>query len=220
MICCCRRGRLRSICTGRWPACATCCATIRPRSARRWPGRKPRPSATKTSRPAAPSASTVSPSCASAAEQERRQRGSTCSPIATPDGSPRVDWGTALAPIYMAHDAGIPVHVWVDETRPRNQGACSPPTNWARTACRTPSSPTMPAAIHAARARSISASSAPIASPRNGDVGNKIGTYLKALAAKDNAVPFYVALPSSTIDWSLRRRPRNPDRGTLCRRAY
>jgi methylthioribose-1-phosphate isomerase len=92
-----------------------------------------------------------------------------------------VDWGTALAPIYMAHDAGIAVHVWVDETRPRNQGA-------------------------ALTAFELGAHGVPhtvIADNLGGDVCNKVGTYLKALAAHDNGVPFYVALPASTIDWSL-----------------
>jgi methylthioribose-1-phosphate isomerase len=114
-----------------------------------------------------------------------------------------VDWGTALAPIYMAHDKGIPLHVWVDETRPRNQGA-------ALTAFELGG--------HGV-AHTIIADNAGghymqdgqvdmviVGTDRvtaNADVANKIGTYLKALAAKDNGVPFYVALPSSTIDWTL-----------------
>lgn len=114
-----------------------------------------------------------------------------------------VDWGTALAPIYMAHDAGIPVHVWVDETRPRNQGA-------SLTAFEL-GSHGVPHTIVADNAgglymRQGKVDLCIVGTDRvtaNGDVANKIGTYLKALAAKDNAVPFYVALPSSTIDWSL-----------------
>jgi methylthioribose-1-phosphate isomerase len=116
-----------------------------------------------------------------------------------------VDWGTALAPIYMAHDEKIPVHIWVDETRPRNQGA-------ALTAFEL--------GAHGV-AHTIIADNAGghlmqrgevdlciVGTDRvaaNGDVANKIGTYLKALAAKDNGVPFYVALPHTTIDWSLQR---------------
>ncbi|HEV7819923.1 MAG TPA: S-methyl-5-thioribose-1-phosphate isomerase [Burkholderiales bacterium] len=114
-----------------------------------------------------------------------------------------VDWGTALAPIYMAHDAGIPVHVWVDETRPRNQGA-------SLTAFEL-SSHGVPHAViadnaggHLMQARRVDlAIVGTDRVTRNGDVANKIGTYLKALAAKDNDVPFYVALPSTTIDWTL-----------------
>ncbi|MEY4965057.1 MAG: S-methyl-5-thioribose-phosphate isomerase [Pseudomonadota bacterium] len=114
-----------------------------------------------------------------------------------------VDYGTALAPIYLAHDKGIELHVWVDETRPRNQGA-------SLTAFELGS--------HGV-AHTILADNAGghymqqgevdmviVGTDRvtaNGDVANKIGTYLKALAAKDNDVPFYVALPSSTIDWTI-----------------
>jgi methylthioribose-1-phosphate isomerase len=114
-----------------------------------------------------------------------------------------VDWGTALAPVYAAHEAGVPVHVWVDETRPRNQGA-------ALTAYEL--------GAHGI-AHTVVADNAGghlmqhgrvdvclVGSDRTtatGDVANKIGTYLKALAARDNGVPFYAALPSSTIDWSI-----------------
>jgi methylthioribose-1-phosphate isomerase len=113
-----------------------------------------------------------------------------------------VDWGTALAPIYMAHDAGLPVHVWVDETRPRNQGA-------ALTAFELGSHGVPHTIIvdnaggYYMRAREVDLCI--VGCDRvaaNGDVANKIGTYLKALAAKDNNIPFYVALPSTTIDWS------------------
>lgn len=114
-----------------------------------------------------------------------------------------VDWGTATAPIYMAHKAGIPLHVWVDETRPRNQGASL--TTWELG--------------HHGVAHSLIVDNlgghlmqhgmvdlclvGSDRTTRAGDVCNKVGTYLKALAAKDNAVPFYVCLPSTTIDWSI-----------------
>lgn len=114
-----------------------------------------------------------------------------------------VDWGTALAPVFKAHEAGIPVHVWVDETRPRNQGASL--TAWELSS-------------HAIAHHLICDNSGGhlmqhgqvdlciVGTDRTtsrGDVCNKIGTYLKALAAKDNNVPFYVALPGATIDWTL-----------------
>ena len=114
-----------------------------------------------------------------------------------------VDWGTALAPIYMAHDAGIPVHVWVDETRPRNQGAFL--TAFELGAHGVPHTVIADNTGGLLMQRGdvdmvIVGSDRTVA---NGDVCNKIGTYLKALAAFDNGVPFYVALPSSTIDWTL-----------------
>ncbi|HEX4859843.1 MAG TPA: S-methyl-5-thioribose-1-phosphate isomerase [Rhizomicrobium sp.] len=114
-----------------------------------------------------------------------------------------VDWGTALAPIYMAHDEGLPIHVWVDETRPRNQGA-------SLTAFELGSHGVKHTIVadnaggHYMQAGQVDLCI--VGTDRvtaNGDVANKIGTYLKALAAKDNGVPFYVALPSSTIDWTL-----------------
>ena len=114
-----------------------------------------------------------------------------------------VDWGTALAPIYMAHDAGIPIHVWVDETRPRNQGASL--TAYELGAHGVPHTIIADnAGGHYMQDGRVDL--AIVGTDRvtaNGDVANKIGTYLKALAAKDNGVPFYVALPSSTIDWTL-----------------
>jgi methylthioribose-1-phosphate isomerase len=115
-----------------------------------------------------------------------------------------VDWGTALAPIYKAHDAGIPVHVWVDETRPRNQGASL--TAWELGKHGVPHTLIVDNAGGHYMQRGqvdlcIVGTDRTVA---NGDVCNKIGTYLKALAAKDNGVPFYVALPSPTIDWTLR----------------
>jgi methylthioribose-1-phosphate isomerase len=114
-----------------------------------------------------------------------------------------VDWGTALAPIYMAHDAGMKIHVWVDETRPRNQGA-------SLTAFELGSHGVEHAVIaDNAGGHLMQQGKVDVAIvgadrvTRNGDAANKIGTYLKALAAKDNGVPFYVALPSTTIDWTL-----------------
>ena len=114
-----------------------------------------------------------------------------------------VDWGTATAPIYKAHDAGIPVHVWVDETRPRNQGASL--TAWELGNHGVPYSVIVDNAgghlmQHGMVDLCIVGSDRTTAA---GDVGNKIGTYLKALAAQDNGVPFYAALPSSTIDWGI-----------------
>ena len=114
-----------------------------------------------------------------------------------------VDWGTATAPIYHAHDAGIPVHVWVDETRPRNQGAAL--TAWELKCHGVP---------HTVIADNVGGHLMQhgrvdlclVGTDRTtaeGDVANKIGTYLKALAAHDNGVPFYVALPSPSIDWRL-----------------
>ena len=114
-----------------------------------------------------------------------------------------VDYGTALAPIYLAHDDGIPLHVWVDETRPRNQGA-------SLTAFELGSHGVDHTILadnaggHYMQAGEVDM--VIVGTDRvtaNGDVANKIGTYLKALAAKDNNVPYYVALPSSTIDWTL-----------------
>ncbi len=114
-----------------------------------------------------------------------------------------VDWGTAIAPIYMAHDAGIPVHVWVDETRPRNQGASL--TAWELGRHGVPHHIVADNAgghlmQHGLVDLCIVGTDRVTA---KGDVCNKIGTYLKALAAHDNGVPFYVALPSPTIDWTV-----------------
>lgn len=120
-----------------------------------------------------------------------------------------VDYGTALAPIYLAHDAGIKVHVWVDETRPRNQGASL--TAFELGAHGVPHTIIADNAgghlmQHGKVDLCITGTDRVTA---NGDVANKIGTYLKALAARDNGVPFYVALPSSTIDWTLEDGVRN-----------
>jgi len=114
-----------------------------------------------------------------------------------------VDWGTALAPIYRAHDAGIPVHVWVDETRPRNQGAAL--TAWELAAHGVPHDLIVDNAgghlmQHGMVDLCITGTDR---TARNGDVCNKIGTYLKALAAHDTGVPFYIGLPGPTIDWEM-----------------
>jgi len=114
-----------------------------------------------------------------------------------------VDWGTATSPIYQAHDAGIAVHVWVDETRPRNQGASLTAFELGRHG--------VPHTIIVDNAGGHLMQHGQVdlcivgtdRTTATGDVCNKIGTYLKALAAKDNGVPFYVALPHSTIDWTI-----------------
>ncbi|HTS39126.1 MAG TPA: S-methyl-5-thioribose-1-phosphate isomerase [Xanthobacteraceae bacterium] len=114
-----------------------------------------------------------------------------------------VDWGTALAPIYLAHEQGIPVHVWVDETRPRNQGASL--TAWELGEAGVPHTVIVDnAGGHLMqRGRVDLCLVGTDRTTGSGDVANKIGTYLKALAAQDNGVPFYVAVPSPSIDWSL-----------------
>ncbi len=114
-----------------------------------------------------------------------------------------VDWGTATSPMYQAHDAGIPLHVWVDETRPRNQGAL---TSWELGSHGIPHTYiTDNAGGHLMQHGQVDmVITGTDRTTRAGDVCNKIGTYLKALAAHDNGVPFYVALPSPTIDWTVR----------------
>lgn len=114
-----------------------------------------------------------------------------------------VDWGTALAPIYMAHDKGLDVHVWVDETRPRNQGASLTAFELGRHGVPhtiVPDNAGGHLMQHGLVDMCIVGTDRTTAT---GDVANKIGTYLKALAAHDNDVPFYVALPHTTIDWAL-----------------
>jgi methylthioribose-1-phosphate isomerase len=114
-----------------------------------------------------------------------------------------VDWGTATAPIYLAHDAGLNVHVWVDETRPRNQGASL--TAWELLNHGVPHTVIVDnAGGHLMQHGEVDL--VIVGTDRttaNGDVCNKIGTYLKALAARDNAIPFYVALPLPSIDWTI-----------------
>ena len=114
-----------------------------------------------------------------------------------------VDWGTALAPVYKAHDAGIGVHVWVDETRPRNQGASL--TAWELGQHGVPATVIVDnAGGHLMQQGQVDLCiTGTDRTTAAGDVCNKIGTYLKALAAHDNGVPFYVALPGPTIDWTL-----------------
>jgi methylthioribose-1-phosphate isomerase len=114
-----------------------------------------------------------------------------------------VDWGTALAPIYLAHNQGMPIHVWVDETRPRNQGASL--TAWEL------GKHGVPHTVIADNAGGHLMQQGKVdfcivgtdRTTRRGDVCNKIGTYLKALAAHDNDVPFYVGLPYPSIDWTI-----------------
>jgi methylthioribose-1-phosphate isomerase len=121
-----------------------------------------------------------------------------------------IDWGTATSPIYHAHKKGIKVHVWVDETRPRNQGANL--TSYEL------NEEGVPNTIIADNTGGILMQRGQVdicivgtdRTLSNGDVCNKIGTYLKALAAKDNNIPFYVALPSSTIDWDIKDHKEIP----------
>lgn len=113
-----------------------------------------------------------------------------------------VDWGTALSPVYVAHDAGLPVHVWVSETRPRNQGLL---TAWELAQHGVPHTVVADNAagllLRQGRIDAVIVGADRIAA--NGDVANKVGTYLKALACVDNGVPFYVAAPRSTLDFDL-----------------
>ena len=114
-----------------------------------------------------------------------------------------VDWGTATAPIYLAHDRGVPIHVWVDETRPRNQGAGL--TAWELAEHGVAHTVIVDnAAGHVMREGLVDLCI--VGTDRTaagGDVANKIGTYMKALAARDNGIPFYVAAPSPSIDWDI-----------------
>lgn len=114
-----------------------------------------------------------------------------------------IEWGTATAPLYLAHQKGLPLHVWVDETRPRNQGASL--TAWELQQAGIPHT----VIVDNTGGHLMQHGQVDICivgtdrTTRTGDVANKIGTYLKALAAYDNQVPFYVALPSTTIDWQI-----------------
>ncbi len=114
-----------------------------------------------------------------------------------------INWGTATAPMYVARECGIPIHVWVDETRPRDQG--SQLTAWELARSGIPHT----VVVDNAGGHLMQHGRVDICivgtdrTTRAGDVANKIGTYLKALAAHDNGVPFYVALPSTTIDWTI-----------------
>ena len=113
-----------------------------------------------------------------------------------------VDWGTVTAPIFMAHDKGIPVHVWVDETRPRNQGLL---TAWELAGHGVPHTLIADnAGGHLMQHKEVDLVMVGADRvTRRGDVCNKIGTYLKALAARDNGIPFYACVPSPTIDWTI-----------------
>ncbi len=115
-----------------------------------------------------------------------------------------INWGTAMAPVYFAHRQGLNVHVWVDETRPRNQG--SQLTAWELAQHGVPHTLIVDnAGGHLMQHGQVDiVMTGTDRTTRTGDVANKIGTYLKALAAHDNDVPFYVALPSTTIDWTVR----------------
>ena len=121
-----------------------------------------------------------------------------------------IDWGTATSPIYHAHQKGVKVHVWVDETRPRNQGANL--TSYELNEEGIPNTVITDNAggILMQRGQVDMCIVGTDRTLSNGDVCNKIGTYLKALAAKDNNVPFYVALPSSTIDWNIKDHKQIP----------
>tara|TARA_B100001559_G_scaffold224586_1_gene188624 strand:+ start:303 stop:1373 length:1071 start_codon:yes stop_codon:yes gene_type:complete len=115
-----------------------------------------------------------------------------------------IDWGTATSPIYHAHQKGIKVHVWVDETRPRNQGANLTSYELNEEGIQNTIITDNAGGILMQRGEVDMCIVGTDRTLSTGDVANKIGTYLKALAAKDNNVPFYVALPSSTIDWSVK----------------
>ncbi|MGL3827819.1 methylthioribose-1-phosphate isomerase [Candidatus Pelagibacter ubique HIMB4] len=121
-----------------------------------------------------------------------------------------INWGTATSPIYHAHKKGIPVHVWVDETRPRNQGANLTSFELNEEGIDNTIIADNTGGILMQRGEVDMCIVGTDRTLSNGDVCNKIGTYLKALAAYDNNIPFYVALPSSTIDWELKDRNQIP----------
>ncbi len=121
-----------------------------------------------------------------------------------------IDWGTATSPIYHAHQKGIKVHVWVDETRPRNQGANLTSYELNEENISNTIIADNTGGILMQRGQVDMCIVGTDRTLSNGDVCNKIGTYLKALAAKDNNVPFYVALPSSTIDWNIKNHTEIP----------
>mgnify|MGYP001233017548 FL=1 len=121
-----------------------------------------------------------------------------------------IDWGTATSPIYHAHQKGIKVHVWVDETRPRNQGANLTSFELNEEGISNTVITDNAGGILMQRGEVDMCIVGTDRTLSNGDVCNKIGTYLKALSAKDNNVPFYVALPSSTIDWSIKDHKQIP----------
>ncbi len=121
-----------------------------------------------------------------------------------------IDWGTATSPIYHAHQKGIKVHVWVDETRPRNQGANLTSYELNEEGVSNTIITDNAGGILMQRGQVDMCLVGTDRTLSNGDVCNKIGTYLKALAAKDNNIPFYVALPSSTIDWKIKDHKQIP----------
>ena len=121
-----------------------------------------------------------------------------------------IDWGTATSPIYHAHQKGIKVHVWVDETRPRNQGANLTSFELNEEGISNTVITDNAGGILMQRGQVDVCIVGTDRTLSNGDVCNKIGTYLKALSAKDNNIPFYVALPSSTIDWGIKDHKQIP----------
>ncbi len=121
-----------------------------------------------------------------------------------------IDWGTATSPIYHAHKKGIKVHVWVDETRPRNQGANLTSYELNEEGISNTIIADNTGGILMQRGQVDMCITGTDRTLSNGDVANKVGTYLKALAAHDNKVPFYVALPSSTIDWNIKNSKNIP----------
>jgi len=121
-----------------------------------------------------------------------------------------INWGTATSPIYHAHKKGIPVHVWVDETRPRNQGANLTSFELNEEGINNTIIADNTGGILMQRGEVDMCIVGTDRTLSNGDVCNKIGTYLKALAAYDNNIPFYVALPSSTIDWDIKDHKQIP----------
>ena len=121
-----------------------------------------------------------------------------------------IDWGTATSPIYHAHKKGIPVHVWADETRPRNQGANLTSYELNEEGIKNTIIADNTGGILMQRGEVDMCIVGTDRTLANGDVCNKVGTYLKALAAHDNNIPFYVALPSSTIDWNIKDHKEIP----------
>ena len=121
-----------------------------------------------------------------------------------------INWGTATSPIYHAHKKGIPVHVWADETRPRNQGANLTSYEFNEEGIKNTIIADNTGGILMQRGEVDMCIVGTDRTLANGDVCNKVGTYLKALAAHDNNIPFYVALPSSTIDWNIKNHKDIP----------
>ena len=121
-----------------------------------------------------------------------------------------INWGTATSPIYHAHKKGVPIHVWVGETRPRNQGANLTSYELNEEGIKNTIIADNTGGILMSRGEVDMCIVGTDRTLANGDVCNKVGTYLKALAAQDNKVPFYVALPSSTIDWETKNSKEIP----------